>query len=114
LATEKTFTDKEPNHYGLRRLQKSFQSGVQEARHCRVRYQLYIEVLVVRGGWHTGRGAFYRVGGDRQVEAIAGDAISGKPADGASQSSIVDSANSEASMAIRAGELVKMPEKTSP
>jgi hypothetical protein len=59
-----------------------------------------------------GRGTFYRIGGDRTVEVMAGDAV-GTAFDPAEQKLNGVKVNSEASMAIRAGE-VKPPTRATP
>lgn len=55
-----------------------------------------------------GRGTFYRIGGDRTVEVMAGDAVSGPlpvtPSEDGARAS-----NSEASMTIKAGTLTAEP-----
>jgi hypothetical protein len=62
-----------------------------------------------------GRGTFYRIGGNRAVEVKAGD-VTGAPSInppepvGGPPSPISESVQSEASMAIRAGETVQKPE----
>jgi hypothetical protein len=58
-----------------------------------------------------GRGTFYRIGGDRTVEVMAGDA--GTAVHPAEQKLNGVKVNSEASMAIRAGE-VKPPTRATP
>ena len=62
-----------------------------------------------------GRGTFYRVGGNRTVEVMAGDAIGGSLNSQNQQSGAAPSASqSEASMTIKAGDLTGNPPAEKP
>lgn len=61
-----------------------------------------------------GRGTFYRIGGNRAVEVMAGDAIGGSLLDPDKKLGLAQTkTQSEASMTIRAGELTELPAKAS-
>jgi hypothetical protein len=62
-----------------------------------------------------GRGTFYRIGGDRTVEVMAGDTTALATDPSSSGQLVGQAAKSEASMVIRAGEVkVKAPTRSMP
>lgn len=61
-----------------------------------------------------GRGTFYRVGGNRAVEVMAGDAVGAALDTQKRMNAAQTQSNSEASMTIKAGELTGRPRATVP